>query len=112
MAPLGAETYQDLLRLRVRVSRWSAAACRASDRHVSTAVTLARPRGGSRPYRPARGWCRARELQPLTPLPSELRLQQEYGVARGTVRAAIALLRERGLVMTMPQRGTYVTEGR
>ncbi|MEU8022600.1 GntR family transcriptional regulator [Micromonospora haikouensis] len=52
------------------------------------------------------------ELQPLKPLPSELRLQQEYGVARGTVRAAIALLRERGLVMTMPQRGTYVTEGR
>ncbi|MGY3516852.1 GntR family transcriptional regulator [Micromonospora sp. PTRAS2] len=51
-------------------------------------------------------------MQPLTPLPSELRLQQEYGVARGTVRAAIALLRERGLVMTMPQRGTYVTEGR
>ncbi|WFE98367.1 GntR family transcriptional regulator [Micromonospora sp. WMMD987] len=52
------------------------------------------------------------ELQPLKPLPSELRLQQEYGVARGTVRAAIALLRERGLVMTMPQRGTYVTERR
>ncbi|WFE62896.1 GntR family transcriptional regulator [Micromonospora sp. WMMD714] len=42
------------------------------------------------------------ELQPLKPLPSELRLQQEYGVARGTVRAAIALLRERGMVMTMP----------
>ncbi|OWV12026.1 GntR family transcriptional regulator [Micromonospora wenchangensis] len=52
------------------------------------------------------------ELQPLKPLPSELRLQQEYGVARGTVRAAIALLRQRGLVMTMPQRGTYVTESR
>ncbi|MFY1686138.1 GntR family transcriptional regulator [Micromonospora sp. WMMD730] len=32
--------------------------------------------------------------------------------SRGTVRAAIALLRERGLVMTMPQRGTYVTENR
>ncbi|WBB78644.1 GntR family transcriptional regulator [Micromonospora sp. WMMD882] len=50
------------------------------------------------------------ELQPLHPLPSEKHLQQEFGVARGTARAAVRLLRERGLAMTVPQRGTYVTE--
>jgi GntR family transcriptional regulator len=50
------------------------------------------------------------DLAPGRPLPSETQLRQEYGVARGTVRAAVALLRERGLVVTMPQRGTYVVE--
>lgn len=49
------------------------------------------------------------ELPPNRPIPSESTLQQEYGVARGTVRAAVRLLRERGLVMTVPQRGTYVS---
>ncbi|MEU8011166.1 regulatory GntR family protein [Micromonospora violae] len=50
------------------------------------------------------------ELAPRRPIPSESTLQQEYGVARGTVRAAVRLLRERGLVMTVPQRGTYVSD--
>lgn len=48
------------------------------------------------------------ELLPNRPLPSEATLMQEYGVARGTVRHAIAVLRDRGLVFTVPQRGTYV----
>lgn len=48
------------------------------------------------------------ELAPGDPLPSESYLQQEHGVARGTVRSAIRVLRERGLVITAPQRGTYV----
>ncbi|SCE94771.1 GntR family transcriptional regulator [Micromonospora chokoriensis] len=52
----------------------------------------------------------AGELQPRRPIPSESTLQQEYGVARGTVRAAVRLLRERGLVMTVPQRGSYVSD--
>jgi GntR family transcriptional regulator len=52
------------------------------------------------------------ELQPNRPVPSESTLQQQYGVARGTVRHAIAVLRERGLVFTVPQRGTYVAERR
>jgi GntR family transcriptional regulator len=42
------------------------------------------------------------------PLPSEVALQATYGVARGTVRAALALLRERGVVETMPFRGTFI----
>jgi GntR family transcriptional regulator len=48
------------------------------------------------------------ELEPGALLPSELRIQQEHGVARGTARRAVALLVERGLVVTIPQRGTYV----
>lgn len=53
---------------------------------------------------------RSGEFPPRKPIPSEPHIQQEYGVARGTVRAALRLLRERGLVVTMPARGTYVTE--
>ncbi|BCJ59652.1 hypothetical protein Jiend_30740 [Micromonospora endophytica] len=50
------------------------------------------------------------KLKPRQPLPSESTLQEEYGVARGTVRAAMRLLRERGLVVTFTGRGTYVAE--
>lgn len=49
------------------------------------------------------------ELAPRQPLPSESYLMGEYGVSRGTCRRAIAILRETGLVRTVPQRGTYVT---
>jgi GntR family transcriptional regulator len=42
------------------------------------------------------------------PLPSESYLQQQYGLARGTVRAAIRLLNERGVARTIQGRGTYV----
>jgi DNA-binding GntR family transcriptional regulator len=50
------------------------------------------------------------DLRPNRPVPSETAIQQEFGVSRGTARHAIALLRERGLVFTVPQRGTYVAE--
>lgn len=50
------------------------------------------------------------DLIPGRPIPSETQLRQEHGVARGTVRAAVALLRDRGLVVTVPQRGTYVRQ--
>ena len=48
------------------------------------------------------------ELVEHRPIPSESAIVQEFGIARGTVRRAVALLRERGLVYTVPQRGTYV----
>lgn len=41
-------------------------------------------------------------------LPSEPGLQQAHGLARDTVRAAIRVLREEGLVVTLPGRGTFV----
>lgn len=50
------------------------------------------------------------ELQPRDPIPSEKQLQQEHGVARETVRHAIALLRDEGYVYTLPQRGSFVAE--
>lgn len=51
----------------------------------------------------------AGELKPDYPIPSEPTLQQRYGLARNTIRQAIALLRERGLVYTVPARGSYVS---
>ncbi len=47
-------------------------------------------------------------LAPDTRLPSELELSQQYGVARITVRRAMAELRERGKIVTVQGRGTYV----
>ena len=48
------------------------------------------------------------ELGPGDPLPSELRLAQEYGLSRTTVRQAIAQLRTEGLVSVERPRGTFV----
>jgi GntR family transcriptional regulator len=48
------------------------------------------------------------EYAPDRPIPSEPRLVQEFGVARDTARAAVALLRERGLVLVVRGKGTYV----
>jgi DNA-binding GntR family transcriptional regulator len=49
------------------------------------------------------------ELQQRGPLPSESYLQQEQGVSRGTVRMAVAILRDEGLVVTIGGRGTFVS---
>jgi GntR family transcriptional regulator len=51
------------------------------------------------------------EWPPNRAIPSENQLTQEFGIARNTARKAIAVLRERGLVFTVPQRGTYVSPG-
>jgi DNA-binding GntR family transcriptional regulator len=51
----------------------------------------------------------AGKLVPDTRLPSEAELAEQYGVARISVRRAIAQLRERGKVITFQGRGTYVT---
>jgi DNA-binding GntR family transcriptional regulator len=48
------------------------------------------------------------ELARLDPLPPESALTQEYDISRDTVRRAMAILREEGLVFTVAQRGTYV----
>ncbi|MEU1880890.1 winged helix-turn-helix domain-containing protein [Streptosporangium sp. NPDC020072] len=41
-------------------------------------------------------------------LPSETEMMEKYGVAKKTVRAALALLREQGWVYTVPAIGTFV----
>ncbi|MEU3305861.1 winged helix-turn-helix domain-containing protein [Nocardiopsis sp. NPDC006832] len=50
----------------------------------------------------------AGKLKPRDPLPSEATMVADYGIARETARRAIALLRDEGLVVTLPQRGTFV----
>ncbi|ETK35770.1 GntR family transcriptional regulator [Microbispora sp. ATCC PTA-5024] len=52
---------------------------------------------------------RYRELKPNRPIPSEKSLMQQYGVAKVTVRQAVASLRAQGWVFTVPQRGSYVS---
>jgi GntR family transcriptional regulator len=39
---------------------------------------------------------------------TESEITETYEVARNTARRAIAVLREDGLLMTVPQRGSYV----
>lgn len=51
---------------------------------------------------------RAGQFKPNMPLPGERALAEQYGVALGTIRNATDLLRERGLVATLPGRGTFV----
>ena len=52
------------------------------------------------------------ELLPDRPVPSESQLQQEFGVACGTARKAIGVLREEGLVVKVMGRGSYVNPER
>ena len=65
-------------------------------------------------YQQVAGFIRSRiesgELGPRDPVPSESYLQQRYGISRGSARKVIELLRDEGLVYTVPQRGSYVSE--
>ena len=49
----------------------------------------------------------AGRIAPDTRLPSEVDLSQQYGVARMTVRRAVAQLRDLGLVVTVHGRGSF-----
>ncbi|TDB88369.1 GntR family transcriptional regulator [Actinomadura sp. KC216] len=49
-------------------------------------------------------------LRPGARLPGERDLAEEYGVSIVTARRAVRELRERELVVTLPAKGTYVTE--
>lgn len=50
------------------------------------------------------------EIRPNRAIPGEKVMMQQYGVAKVTVRQAVAHLREQGWVFTVPYRGTYVTD--
>ncbi|MFI9490499.1 winged helix-turn-helix domain-containing protein [Streptomyces halstedii] len=43
-------------------------------------------------------------------LPNERAMGSEYGVAPGTARRAVQELRDRGLVKTLPNKGTFVIQ--
>lgn len=71
--------------------------------------------GSSTPvYRQLAAWIETRiqngELQPGRPIPSEATLRQVAHVSRDTVRRTIAHLRDRGVIYTVPHRGSYVTD--
>ena len=50
------------------------------------------------------------ELQPGARLEGERELAEQVGVAVGTVRRAVEDLRERGLVVTLAAKGTFVAD--
>lgn len=64
------------------------------------------------PHRQVAGWLRERiesgELSEGEPVPSEKELMDAFGVARTTVRRAVAYLREQAVIRTVPGRGSYV----
>lgn len=51
----------------------------------------------------------AGDLEPGQRLPSEPYLMGTHGVSRGTVRAAMKLLRDRGLIVTEAGKGSFVS---
>jgi GntR family transcriptional regulator len=51
---------------------------------------------------------KAGELAPGARLPGERDLAAEYGVALGTIRKAVAILKEQGLVVVTPSKGVFV----
>jgi len=55
-----------------------------------------------------RGQITRGEIQPGKLLPSTRTLMQRYEVSDGTVKRAIAKLRDEGLVESVPGRGTFV----
>ncbi len=64
------------------------------------------------PYRQIAGILRRRiesgQYKPDTRIPTESELMDTFEVARTTARRAIAVLRDEGLIYTVPQRGSYV----
>jgi DNA-binding GntR family transcriptional regulator len=72
------------------------------------------PQAPLTPYRQLVAILKARidrgDWAPSRPIPSEQRLADEYELARTTVRRAISVLVEEGVVFVVPRRGMYVTE--
>jgi GntR family transcriptional regulator len=52
------------------------------------------------------------QLPANRPVPSELTLQQTHDISRDTVRHALRILQDEGLVVTVRGKGTYVAEKR
>lgn len=75
-------------------------------------VTKIDPTGPMPPYRQIAAIIRARieagQYPKGTRIPTESEIVETWEVARTTARRAVALLRDEGLVHTVPQRGTYV----
>jgi GntR family transcriptional regulator len=70
-------------------------------------------RGRLAPYQQIAGWLRdqiaAGRWPENEPLPAEKELADAFGVSRDAVRHALAVLRDDGLIETIPTRGSYVS---
>lgn len=79
---------------------------------TSVDVPQINPRAPEPPHRQIAAWVRGRieagAYGPDVPIESEKWLTEAFGVARDTARRAIAVLRDEGLIYTVPQRGSYV----
>jgi len=53
---------------------------------------------------------RAGELMPGSRLAGERDLAAEYGVALGTMRKAVGILKDKGLVIVTPSKGVFIAE--
>ncbi|WP_329142688.1 SCO5717 family growth-regulating ATPase [Streptomyces sp. NBC_01456] len=66
------------------------------------------------PYQLAAGKLRKQiqegKLKPGDRLPSSRELRAELGIANATVHSALRVLRDEGLVYSVPNRGTYVSD--
>ena len=51
-------------------------------------------------------------LAPGARLPGERALAEQYGVALGTVRSALRVLRDKDLIITTPSLGTFIRVAR
>ncbi len=75
-------------------------------------MTKIDPTGPVPPYRQIAAIIQSRiesgEYPKGSRIPTEAKIVETWEVARTTARRAIALLREQGLVDTVPQRGSYV----
>ncbi|MET8052655.1 hypothetical protein ABZU75_34170 [Streptosporangium sp. NPDC005286] len=49
-------------------------------------------------------------MKPRDAIPSESSMVADRGITGDTARAAVALLRDEGYVVTMPQRGSFVAD--
>lgn len=47
-------------------------------------------------------------MAPDDPIPSETELEARFGLARGTIKKAVAVLREEGLIVTTRGLGSFV----
>lgn len=81
------------------------------------AIVEVNRRGPVPPYRQIAAQLRRRieagEFSPdVDPLPSRNEIKQETGVAETTVDRALEVLREEGLIYTVPGRGSFVRSGK
>ena len=78
-------------------------------------ISLVQPEPGQSRYAALAGAMRARivagEWPPGSAIPAEQTLAAEHGVALGTMRRALELLSEQGLVERVHGRGTFVRQG-